>query len=410
MSIKKMIPKDLYSFFLKKKFSPSSSIDNKNIKIKMAATKEEFDAGLKLLHDCYASKKYITPDPSGYFFNSFALLPESNLIVATLNDKVIGSVYLYRDSYLGLPSDKYYSKINEYYRKSECKLAEASAIAVHESFRNKDQSIFLLLMKYVLIFSKQFLVANRLILNIDMENQVFYESLWPFERRGGILKYPHSTTAYSVFMGLDLSKINLERRNFLNSNLNTNLNIQAFIAKRDERFKFPIRNQGQVLFPKLSFDIIQHVFRQKTNFLNRLKKTDFLFFNEIYYHLFDRDSLEKLIGPEKIDYIIRKYRVPVDLFAVLKIEGKDVFTKITDLSSDGCFIKIPLNLSFTAIHAQEVSVKFNLQGKNFTIDSKIIWENKGQNAKVSRGFGVEFDSKMPEIYELAKSMLYSIAK
>mgnify|MGYP006077534467 CR=1 FL=1 len=410
MSIKKMIPKDLYSFFLKKNFSPASSINNKNIKIKMATSKEEFDAGLKLLHDCYTSKKYMTPDPSGYFFSSFSLLPESNLIVATLNDKVIGSVYLYRDSYLGLPSDKYYSKINDYYRKSECKLAEISAIAVHESFRNKDQSIFLLLMKYVLIFSKQFLVANRLILNIDIENQVFYESLWPFERRGGILKYPHSTTAFSVFMGLDLSKINLERRNFLNLNLNTNLNIQAFIAKRDERFKFPVRNQGQVMFPTLNFDIIQHFYRQKTDFLSKLKKTDFLFFNEIYYHLFDRDRLEKLVAPEKIDYIIRKYRVPVDLFAVLNIEGKDVFTKITDISSDGCFIKIPLNQNITAMHAQEVSVKFKLQGKNFTVDSKIIWENKGQSNKASRGFGIEFDSKLPEIYELAKSMLYNIAK
>jgi hypothetical protein len=410
MSIKKMIPKDLYSFFLKRNFSPSSSIENKNIKIKLATSKEEFDAGLKLLHGCYASKKYINPDPSGYFFNSFALLPESNLIVATLNDKVIGSVYLYRDSYMGLPSDKYYSKINDFYRKSECRLAEISAIAVHDSLRNKNQSIFLLLMKYVLIFSKRFLVANRLILSIDMENQVFYESLWPFERRGGILKYPHSTTAYSVFMGLDLSKINIDRRNFLNLTLNTNLNIQTFIAKRDERFKFPTRNQGQVLFPTLSFDIIQHFYRQKTDFLNRLKKNDFVFFNEIYYHLFDREKLEKLVGPEKIDYIIRKYRIPVDLFTVLKIEGKDIFTKITDLSSDGCFIKLPLNQYFAITHAQEVVVKFNLQGKNFAIESKIIWENKGQNTKSSRGFGVAFDSKKPEIYDLAKSMLYSIAK
>lgn len=376
----------------------------------MATTKEEFDAGLKLLHECYTSKKYMNPDPSGYFFNSFALLPESNLIIATMNDKVVGSVYLYRDSYLGLPSDKYYSKINDFYRKSECKLAEASAVAVHEFFRNKDQSIFLLLMKYVIIFSKQFLLANRLILNIDMKNQVFYEALWPFERRGGILKYPHSTTAFSVFMGLDLAKINLERRNYLNLNPNTNLNIQSFIAKRDDRFKFPIRNQGQVMFPTLNFELLQTFFRQKTDFLSKLKKTDSLFFNEIYYHLFDKDHLEKLVGAEKINYIIRKYRVPVDLFAVLKIEGRDVFTKITDLSSDGCFIKVPANHSFVFSQSQPVSVKFNLQGKNFTLDSKIIWENKGQSNKSARGFGIEFDQKTPEIYELAKVMLYSIAK
>ncbi|MBL7556135.1 MAG: PilZ domain-containing protein [Bdellovibrionaceae bacterium] len=410
MSIRKMIPKDLYSFFLKKKFSPSSFIDNKNIKIKMATTKEEFEAGLKLLHDCYISKKYMTPDPTGYFFNSFALLPETNLIIATFNDKVIGAVYLYKDSYLGLPSDKYYGKINDFYRKSDGKLAEISAVAVHDSFRNKDQSIFLLLMKYVLIFSKQFLQVTRLILNIDLENQVFYESLWPFERRGGILKYPHSTTAFSVFMGLDLVKINLNRRNFLDLNLNTNLNIQSFVAKRDERLKFPVRNQGQVLFPTLNYDLIQHLFNRKTDFLNRLKKNDFMFFNEVYYHLFDRDRLEKLVGAEKIDYIIRKYRVPVDLFAVLKIDGRDILTKITDISSDGCFVKIPHNQKLTALQEQEVSLKFNLQGKNFTIESRIIWENRGQSAKSPRGFGIEFETKMPEIYELAKDMLYNIAK
>lgn len=409
MSIRKMIPKDLYSFFLKKKFSPSSFIDNKNIKIKIATTKEEFDSGLRLLHECYISKKYMTPDPSGYFLNSFSLLPETNLIVATINDKVIGAVYLYKDSYLGLPSDKFYDKINDFYRRTDCKLAEISAIAVHDSFRNKDQSIFLLLMKYVLIFSKQFLQASRLILNVDMENQVFYEALWPFERRGGILKYPYSTTAFSVFMGLDLSKINLDRRNFLNLDVNTNLNIQSFVAKRDERFKFPLRNQGQVLFPTLNYDLIQHLFNRKPDLLNRLKKSDFLFFNEIYYHMFDRDRLGKLVGADKIDYIIRKYRVPVDLFAVIKIDGRDIFTKITDISSDGCFVKLPINQNLITTEQQEVSVKFNLQGKNFTLNSKIIWENKGQSPKSPKGFGIEFEQKMPEIYELAKAMLYGIA-
>lgn len=410
MSIRKMIPKDLYSFFLKKKFSPSSFIDNQNIKVKIATAKEEFEVGLKLLHDCYISKKYMMPDPTGYFFNSFALLPETTLIIATFKDKVIGAVYLYKDSYMGLPSDKYYGKINDFYRKSDCKLAEISAVAVHESFRNKDQSIFLLLMKYVLIFSKQFLQVTRLILNIDMENQVFYESLWPFERRGGILKYPHSTSAFSVFMGLDLEKINLTRRKFLDLNLNTNLNIQSFITKQDDRLSFPLRNQGQILFPTLNYDLIQHLFNRKTDFLNRLKKNDFMFFNEIYYHLFDRDRLEKLVGAEKIDYIIRKYRVPVDLFAVLKIDGRDIFTKITDISSDGCFVKLPPNQNFTTLHEHAVSVKFNLQGKNFTIDSHIIWENKGQNSKFPKGFGIEFENKMPEIYELAKIMLYNVAK
>lgn len=409
MSIKRMIPKEIYSFFLKKKFAPSAFIENKNIKIKMAATKEEYEAGLKLLHDCYTSKKYISPDPSGYFYNSFALLPETNLIVAVLNDQVIGAVYLYRDSYLGLPSDKYYSKINDNYRKSESKLAEVSAFAVHEKFRNKDQSVFLLLMKYVLIFSKQFLQITRLIINVDIENQVFYEALWPFERRGGILKYPHSVTAFSVFMGLDLVKINLDRQGFLDLNQKTNLSIQEFLSKRDPRLQFPIRNQGQVIFPTLSFDLLKYFYSQKTDFLSKIQENDFMFFKEIYFHLFDREHLEKLIGPNKLDYIVRKYRIPVDFFASIRINSKDIFTKLSDLSSDGCFIKLPPNQVFDEQHS-DVVVKFNMQGKTFAIDSKVIWENKGQNPKIPRGLGIKFLTVHPEIYELAKAMLYSVAK
>jgi hypothetical protein len=409
MSIRKLIPRDLYSFFLKKKFSPSAFIDNQNIKVKLATTKDEFEAGLKLLHDCYTSKSYMTPDPSGYFYNSFALLPETNLVVATFNGKVIGSVYLYKDSYLGLPSDKYYSKINDYYRKSESKLAEISAIAVHAAFRNKDQSVFLLLMKYVLIFSKQYLQVTRLIVNVDVENQVFYEALWPFERRGGILKYPHSVNSFSVFMGLDLNNVNLERRNFLDLKSKTNLNIQTFLTKRDDRLKFPTRNQGQVLFPNLSFELLNHFFNQKTDFLSKLKKADFLFFNEIYSHLFDRERLEQLVGPNKLDYIIRKYRIPVDLIAILKFNDKEIFTRITDLSSEGCFIKLPPN-QMSPQQLAEVSIRFTLQGKNFAVDSKIIWENKGQNKKAPKGIGVEFLTSKPEIYDLAKIMLYNIAK
>lgn len=408
MSIKKMIPREIYSFFLKKKFSPSAYIENKNIKIKMATTKDEYDAGLRLLHDCYTAKNYMESDPSGYFFNSFALLPETNLVVALINDKVVGAVYLYKDSYLGLPSDQYYLKINDYYRGTECKLAEMSSIAVAETFRNRDQSIFLLLMKYVLIFAKQFHQITRLIVNVDVENQTFYEALWPFERRGGILKYPHSTTAFSVFMGLDLTKINLERRNFLDLNSKTNLNIQSFLSKRDERLQFPIRNQGQILFPTLSLDLIDHFFHKKTNFISKLKKNDRMFFTEIYYHLFGKKNIEKLLSQQKVDYIVRKYRIPVDLFAVLRINGKDYFTKLTDLSSAGCFIKLS-NQAIASIEG-DISVKFNLQGRNFTIDSKIIWENKGQNAKSPKGFGIEFLRAHPEIYDLSRAMLFSVAR
>jgi Tfp pilus assembly protein PilZ len=58
----------------------------------------------------------------------------------------------------------------------------------------------------------------------------------------------------------------------------------------------------------------------------------------------------------------------------------------------------------------EVSIRFTLQGKNFAVDSKIIWENKGQNKKAPKGIGVEFLTSKPEIYDLAKIMLYNIAK
>lgn len=409
MSIKSMIPKELYSFFLKKKFAPSSFIDSKNLIIKLAKTKDEFESGLKLLHDCYTSKNYIQPDPNGYFLNSFALLPESNLVVAMFKGRVVGAVYLYKDSIKGLPSDKMYGKINDYYRKSDHKLAEMSAVAVHEAFRNKDQSIFLLLMKYVLVFSKQYLLINRLILNVDIQNQTFYEALWPFERKGGILKYPHSVSAYSVFMGLDLNKVNLEHGNFLDLSLKTNLNIQAFVAKRDDRMLFPIRNQGQVIFPTMSFDLIKNFIGQKTDFLTKLSKNDFLIFNEIYSHLFDRKKLEQIVQPEKLNYIIRKYRVPVDLVGSLIIDGKEIYSKVSDVSSQGCFIRLPPNQMFPK-HGTNVSVKFTLQGENFAIDSKIIWENRGQNPKTPRGFGIEFSKQYPEIYELAKIMLYNIAK
>ena len=133
-----------------------------------------------------------------------------------------------------------------------------------------------------------------------------------------------------------------------------------------------------------------------------------MFFTEIYYHLFGRKNIEKLLEPKKVDYIVRKYRVPVDLFAVLKINGKDIFTKMADVSSHGCFIRLP---NHALAHDENiVSVKFNLQGKNFTIESKIIWVNKGQNSKFPKGFGIEFSTPQPEIYDLTRAMLFNILK
>ena len=93
---------------------------------------------------------------------------------------------------------------------------------------------------------------------------------------------------------------------------------------------------------------------------------------------------------------------------ILKVNGKDIYTKLTDLSSEGCFVRLP-NPSMSG-QTGPVTIKFNLQGANFTLESNIIWENKGQNSKFPKGFGMVFAESKPEIYDLARVMLFETAK
>ena len=120
---------------------------NERLVLKIADTQEELEACFKLLHDAYVSSGFMTPDPSGMRVTIYHALPTTTTLCAKLNDQVIGTISLIRESAIGFPLQRIFD-LSEV-REQAGYIAEVSALAIHPKFRRTGGTILFPLMKFM---------------------------------------------------------------------------------------------------------------------------------------------------------------------------------------------------------------------------------------------------------------------
>jgi hypothetical protein len=249
---------------------------NKRLVLKIAESREELEACFKLLHDAYVSSDFMTPDPSGMRITLYHALPTTTTLCAKLDDQVVGTLSLIRESAIGFPLQHIFDLSSV--REKKGNIAEVSALAVHPRFRRTGGTILFPLMKFMYEYCTTFFDTRHLVIAVNPRHIEMYESLLFFKRLTAnvVEKYDFVNGAPAVGATLDLKHApDKMRKAYAGKAPNRNL-YHYFVETRLTNIQIPNRRFFTTNDPVLTPDLIDYFFNQKTQVFDKLsdrKKT-----------------------------------------------------------------------------------------------------------------------------------------
>ena len=164
------------------------------------------DQALRLVHDQYVARGYMTPHPSGQRLSPHYTLSATRVFVATIGPQVVATVTLIEDSPLGLPMDEIYQEDLDRFRAQRCRLAEASALAAHPRYRGLGLPLLLPLMRVLVIYAADLAALDVLSITVNPRHVEFYRRL-TFEIVGEPKPYGRVNGAPAVALCLHLERV-----------------------------------------------------------------------------------------------------------------------------------------------------------------------------------------------------------
>jgi GNAT superfamily N-acetyltransferase len=179
-----------------------------HLECSLAEDTESFDGAFRLIHDQYAWRDYIPPDPSGRRLSLHNALPSTKVFVARAGSRVVATMTLIQDSAIGLPMDEIYRKELGGFRTQGRSLAEVSALAIDPAYRAHGVSILIRLVRVLLLYSAEVCRLDDLCIAVNPRHVDFYQRLFPDARRFGQIKaYRKVNGAPAIGLRLDLDTV-----------------------------------------------------------------------------------------------------------------------------------------------------------------------------------------------------------
>jgi GNAT superfamily N-acetyltransferase len=186
-------------------------IDEKSlarVRVKVATTVDETMGAARLVHDAYVGRGLMDPHPTGVRISPQAVLPSTIVLVAVVDEKVIGTLSLGLDSPLGLPMDSSFRSEMDALRQSSGRLAEISALAVAPEFRSTGVAYLL----YRLMLRTAYRVGvGELTMTVHPRARAIYETGMLFEVFAGERTYKGLSSSAKA-IALRLSPRGLQAR------------------------------------------------------------------------------------------------------------------------------------------------------------------------------------------------------
>jgi hypothetical protein len=181
--------------------------DKASLHVSLATTRAELDAASRLVHDCYVHRGYRAPSPDGRHVSPHLAMPTTAIFVARADGAVVATVALVVDSELQLPCDALYGAELFALRAAGRRLAEVSALAVQEGWRDVGLGALRALVQVVGIYGRERAHVDDLCIAVHPRHAAFYERRLRFRRFGALRAYEAVNGAPAVGLRLDLSEL-----------------------------------------------------------------------------------------------------------------------------------------------------------------------------------------------------------
>jgi ribosomal protein S18 acetylase RimI-like enzyme len=278
------LPETLRHSYYRKRFARVPLDHPEGLSFELARSEADLTAAFKLLHDAYVEQGFITPHESGMRLIVQHALPTTSILIAKLNDRVVGTISVMRDTPLGLPMEKAFD-LKEI-KADGNRVAELSCLAIHPDFRrNMGGQIFFPLTLFAALFAEKNLGANGLVWNLFPHHADFYNAI--FGSKNLTRKSVEYLGAPAAAIYLDFKKTSaFGREKYVGLSPDRDLYTYAYLSNH-AHFKLPLRKNGNINYPVLSPVMMSNLFRPLFSEISILEE-------QVLSHYYPSDSYKVL--------------------------------------------------------------------------------------------------------------------
>jgi GNAT superfamily N-acetyltransferase len=174
------------------------------ITFKIATTASERVQACELLHDAYSKRGILEPSAARLRVTAHTFLPRTAIFVAVRAGRVLGTMSLVEDSFLGLPLEEAFgAEVARVRSAAPGRLAEVGSLAVTSSVRKRGVSLML---HNIMYRWAELRGIRALLIAVSPDAAPFYEALLFFERFTGKKPYGRKLDVTGVALRLDLER------------------------------------------------------------------------------------------------------------------------------------------------------------------------------------------------------------
>lgn len=320
--------------------------------LKIAETKEELEGCFSLLHDAYVNSGFMTTHPSGMRVTIYHALPTTTTLCAKYDGQVVGTISMVRESALGVPMQNVFDISSV--RQKPGKIAEVSALAIHQKFRRSGGSILFPLMKFMHEYSTTFFDTRHLVIAVNPSHIDMYESLLFFKRlpQNTVSHYDFVNGAPAIGSTLDLKEApEIFRKHYDTKPSRRNLYAYFFQIPLPN-IQFPARRFFTTNDPVMTPELLDYFFNRRTSVFEALTVHKKRLLHLIYDLPAYQAVLPNLSQWAEIEPLRHHHRFTVRCpaeFSCYMVAGQseDIQLEIVDVSSNGFMARsalaMPLN-------------------------------------------------------------------
>lgn len=253
-----------------------------NLKFKLAESKEELEQAYRLLYKSYVASGSMRPNGTGLRITPYHTLPSTSMLIATVDEKVVATVSIFRISPFGLPVSKVYDVSR--FTNNGLRIAEISSLCVDDDYKSGHRTLLFGLLKYLYEYATKYFGIDVKLIVIKPFRRHFYESMLCFEKLEDRLienyGFSNGATVMAEFINLNTAP---ERFKAVYNNYPDEQNLyKYFVESKISNFHFPDRPYHLISDPVLTPELFHYFFVEKTETLKSMTPFELAVLKNIY--------------------------------------------------------------------------------------------------------------------------------
>lgn len=320
------------------------------IRIHLAQTKVEFEEALSLLKDSRAIFEKENCRNGIWLLKQHAL-PSTNIIVASMQNKVIGAICLFGENPFQLPIEKKVD-LTAFKENTEGRIAEISTPAIKPEFEDH-LDLLLALYQFTVTFGSDYCHYDSFVTQTT--------EMWA-EKFARLLQYQPLPVTEKI-KGIALYLRPREGSDYRNQ----------FSPNFSADFAFPEKKFFLVAHQNMSAEVIQYLFNEKTHLFKELTESELRIFKNIYDYGDFANVLPKLEETKKFLQLPKHRRFAMNCDGYLHGKsGEKIHMLASDVSRQGLKIKADEILKKGEIYALQLSIGVMKQTE---VIAEVVWCN-----------------------------------